>query len=120
MMVDEYIEVTMSSDDTMPVDFGEVGLFLAPGSAFVAEVTLLASAWSGSDRLWSQVVNIDGITSNCKVDLTPSAEQLLIFHEKDVAFTTENEDRVVTVFAVGDRPTNDYTIQAIVTEVAVE
>ena len=119
-MIDEYIEVTMATDGEIPVDFGEVGLALIPGSAFLAEVTLLASAWSGSDRLWSQVVDIDGITSNCKVDLTPSAEQLLIFHEKDIAFTTENEDGVVTVFAVGDRPTNDYTIQAIVTEVAVE
>jgi hypothetical protein len=66
------------------------------------------------------VVSIEGVTATSKVDLTPSVEQLDIFHEKDIAFTTENDGGVVTVFAVGDRPTNNYTIQAIVTEVAVE
>jgi hypothetical protein len=46
-------------------------------------------------------------------------EQLAIFHSKDVAFVTENEDGVVTVFAIGDKPALDYTMQAQITEVAV-
>jgi hypothetical protein len=49
--------------------------------------------------------------------LTPSAEQLAIFHEKDLAFVTENVDGVVTIYAIGDKPLNDYVIQATLTEV---
>lgn len=86
----------------------------------LVSVSLLSSKWEGNESPFSQVVSIEGVTATSKVDLTPSVEQLDIFHEKDVAFTTENDGGVVTVFAVGDRPTNDYTIQAIVTEVAVE
>lgn len=82
-------------------------------------VTLLASAWEGADSLYSQVVTIDGVTEYSKVDLLPSVEQLAIFHNKDVTFVTENEDGVVTVFAIGDKPTQDYTIQASITEVTV-
>lgn len=87
--------------------------------ARLADVTLLASAWGGTDNLHSQVVTIDGITQYSKVDLLPSVEQLAIFHNKNVAFVTENEDGVVTVFAIGDKPTLDYTMQAQVTEVVV-
>jgi hypothetical protein len=65
------------------------------------------------------VVFIDGVTPYSQVDLKPSAEQLTVFHEKDLAFSTENEDGVVTVYAVGDRPTNDYTMQVSITEVVV-
>ena len=88
-------------------------------SARLTNITLLASAWTGSDALYSQVVAIDGITEYSKVDLLPSVEQLAIFHNKDVAFVTENEDGVVTVFAIGEKPTNDYTMQVQITEVAV-
>ena len=92
-------------------------LGIAP--ARIASVTLLASAWTGADSLYSQVVTIDGITEYSKVDLLPSVAQLAIFHNKDVAFVTENENGVVTVFAIGDKPTQDYTMQVQITEVEV-
>lgn len=83
----------------------------------VVTVDLPSSAWVGDASPYFQVVNIDGATPNSLVDLQPSVEQLAIFHEKDLAFSTVNEDGVVTVFAIGDRPQNDYAIQATVTEV---
>ena len=49
--------------------------------------------------------------------MTPSVEQLVIFYEKDLTFVTENEGGVVTVYAIGQKPTNDYTIQVTITEV---
>ena len=88
-------------------------------SARLTSVTLLASKWVGADSLYSQVVAIDGITEYSKVDLLPSMEQLAIFRNKDVAFVTENEDGVVTVYAIGDKPILDYTMQAQITEVGV-
>lgn len=85
----------------------------------VVSVTLLASAWVGSGTRHSQVVAIPGVTENSQVDLTPSIEQLAIFYDKDLTFVTENENGVVTVYAIGQKPTNNYTIQATIREVSV-
>lgn len=87
--------------------------------ARIGEVTLASAGWIGAASPYSQVVSIDGVTANSQVDLTPSVEQLAIFHEKDLAFVTENEDGVVTVYAIGQKPENDYTIQVTITEVAI-
>lgn len=86
-------------------------------SSRIAYVTLLSSAWEGEENLYSQVVTIDGVTKNTQVDLTPSAEQLAVFYNKDLTFVTENENSVVTVYVIGQKPQNDYTIQATLTEV---
>ena len=87
---------------------------------WLAEITILASAWDEvADNLYSQVVDIAGVTSYSKVDLLPSVEQLAMFHKKDVAFVTENEDGVVTVYAIGDKPMMDYSMQVQITEVSV-
>ena len=83
----------------------------------VVNVSLPASKWAGSGNLFSQVVTIDGITENSQVNLTPSVEQLSIFYEKDVTFITENDGGTVTVYVLGQKPTNDYTIKASVVEV---
>lgn len=85
----------------------------------ITEVTLLASAWQGTEDPYSQVVEIEGVTEFTKVDLLPSVEQLAIFHDKDIAFVTENEDGVVTVYCIGDKPTRDYTMQVALKEVEV-
>lgn len=87
--------------------------------ASIATVSLPASAWVGSENLYSQVVDVPGATENSQVDLTPSVEQLAVFYDKSLAFVTENEDGVVTVYAIGQKPENDYTIQVTITEVRV-
>jgi hypothetical protein len=85
-----------------------------------ASVTLYADKWEkDTDNRYYQVVTVNNatITPNSKVDLQPSAEQLTIFHQKDLAFVAENEDGVVSIYCVGQVPTNDYTIQTTVMEV---
>lgn len=90
------------------------------GSSKLSSVTILASKWENvAESLFAQVVTIDGVTERSKVDLLPSVEQLAIFHNKDVTFVTENEDGVVTVYAIGEKPLMDYTMQVQITEVAV-
>ena len=88
-------------------------------NARIANVDLLSANWIGESSPYSQVVQIDSVTEYSQVDLTPSIEQLVIFHEKDLGFVTENEDGVVTVYAIGQKPENDYTIQVTITEVDV-
>lgn len=92
---------------------------LSSTSIRVAEIQLLASAWQGDTSPYSQVVDIDDITEYSQIDLKPSVAQLAVFHDKDLAFVTENDDGVVTVYALGDKPTNDYIMQVSITEVAV-
>ena len=64
-------------------------------------------------------VNNAIITPYSKIDLQIDSEQAVIFHEKALAFGTENEDGNVIVYCVGNIPQDDYTIQATVTEVNV-
>lgn len=87
--------------------------------ASIGEVTILADGWHGDGYLYAQEVEIAGVTENSQVDLTPSLEQLAIFYEKDLTFVTENDGGVVTVYAIGQKPTNDHTIQVTITEVSV-
>lgn len=94
------------------------GPFGGSGTAVkLAQVTLPAADWKGAESPYFQVVTVEGVSVNSMVNLQPSVEQLEIFHDKDIAFSTENEDGVVTVYAIGDKPSNDYTIQATIMEV---
>jgi hypothetical protein len=80
-------------------------------------VTLLAKSWVDSGEAYSQVVTVPGATPHTKVDLQPTAAQLAEFNHKVLAFVAENDAGVVTVYAVGDKPTSDHTIQTTLTEV---
>jgi hypothetical protein len=93
-----------------PIDTGS--------KATIGVVELPAAKWVGGESLYSQIVTVAGATENSQVDLTPSVEQLVIFYEKDLTFVTENEGGVVTVYAIGQKPENDYTIQVTITEVS--
>ena len=77
----------------------------------ISSVTLFANRWVGNASPYSQVVAVAGATAYSQVDLTPSIEQLSVFYQKDLAFVTENDGGVITVYALGDKPMNDYTIQ---------
>ena len=81
-------------------------------------INLIASAWiEESDNQYYQIISIADITPYSKVDLQPSAEQLAVFYEKDIAFVTENSNGVVKVYCIGQKPMNDYILQATITEV---
>lgn len=98
----------------------EVDILLEKSLTKTVEIVLLASNWvKDSDNRYSQVISIYGVTEYSKIDLQPTAEQLAIFHEKDVSFVVENEDGIVTVHCIGRVPLNDYTIQATISEVIV-
>jgi hypothetical protein len=96
----------------------DTGTIIAPLPRIV-DVSILADAWVGTSSPYSQVVTVEGATPCSQVDLTPSVEHLTAFYEKDLAFVTENEDGVVTVYAIGQKPMNDYIMQVTVTEVDV-
>lgn len=83
----------------------------------ISTVTLPSSGWMGEGSPYYQVVNIAGATENSKIDLNPTVEQLNIFHEKDISFVVANNNGVITVYCIGQKPLNDYTIQVSIIEV---
>ena len=116
-IVQELIEKTnkLIEDAEKVIDKGDI----LSSTARIANVSLTSAGWVGDTSPFSQIVEIEGVTPYSQVDLTPSIEQLSIFYQKDLALVTENENGVVTVYALGDKPQNDYTIQATITEVSV-
>lgn len=83
----------------------------------ISTVTLPANQWEGTESPYYQVVNIAGTTANSKIDLNPTIEQLNNFHDKDITFVVANQNGVTTVYCIGQKPTNDYTIQVSIIEV---
>lgn len=119
IFISELADVRVSRNGVTYPTAGEAvrGQFGGGSPAQLSTVTLWASSWVGSDSLYSQVVAVAGSTEHSKVDLQPSVEQLAIFHNKDVEFVAENDGGVITVYAIGDKPTQDYTMQVSITEV---
>ena len=88
-------------------------------SSKISTVTLYADKWVGTESLYTQVVTIPEATANSKIDLNPTVEQLSIFHNKDISFVVGNNNGTITVYCIGQKPTNDYTMQVTITEVAI-
>lgn len=112
------VAASISNTETVLEEYHDVLEQWKRHAARIATVELLASAWVGETSPYSQIVEIEGATENSQIDLTPSVQQLAIFYEKDLAFVTENSGGVVTVYAIGQKPENDYTIQVTITEVS--
>lgn len=110
-------EAALEGSICMPKEKEVLKLANAPK---ISEVTLLGSAWVAEDKRHSQIVEIEGVTSRCQVDLTPDDQQLLVFYDKDVTFVTKNEGGTVTVIAIGQKPINDYIVQVTITEMDVQ
>lgn len=93
-------------------------------------ITLYADKWKqvvdidGADVVdtYSQVVEVNNavITPNSKVDLQPDADRLCKLYDCGIALTTENNEGIVTVYAVGDKPIESFPVQATVTEIVLD
>ena len=84
-----------------------------------AYVTLKADAWvAETEKMFSQVVDVDGVTANSDLTIKISADQLEALHPKDLSFVACNEDGVVTFYAIGSNPPrNDYVVEIKIAEV---
>lgn len=93
-----------------------VSQVLAEAKPRVVTVTL-ASDWTetANDR-YSQVIDLDGITSYSRLDLQPSADMLAEFKKLGLVFVTENNGGTITVYSVGNMPLETYTMQATIVE----
>lgn len=84
----------------------------------VSSAVLRSDAWVDNNGVFSQEVEVAGVTRYAKVDLQPTPEQDKIFHEKTLSFVAENDSGKVTVYSIGAKPRDTYTIQVTLTEVS--
>lgn len=121
---DEKVETLEESLPTKVSDLNNDSGFLTiedlPPQCRMTMISLPVANWVGDISPYSQVVDVPNIVSNHKIDLQPTALQITQLQDEEIALTTENNDGVVTVYAIGSKPTTDYTIQAIITEVIIE
>ena len=80
-------------------------------------VSMLKDAWVGTFSPYTQEVVIDGVTAASKIDLQPTPSQLAQMSEDETTLVAENNGGVVTIYAIGEKPTVDYIMQATITEV---
>ena len=83
----------------------------------ISTIFLPASGWTEATNIYSQVVTVSGATENSKVDIYPTPEQLVELQNTGVTLVAVNEDGVVTVYALNNKPTSDYNMQVTLTEV---
>lgn len=75
---------------------------------------------------YKQVIPIDGVTSQTKLNLQPDAFMLAEFQKLDLVFVAENEidgttnENEITVYSIGDKPLDSYTMQATIVEADIQ
>jgi hypothetical protein len=84
----------------------------------IATVSLPVDGWIGSASPYSQVAHVNGVTASSKLDLQPTAQQIASLQNEEIALIAENDYGTVTFYALGGKPSKDYTMQVLLTEVA--
>lgn len=83
----------------------------------IRSISLPVIAWVESNGTWSQVVTIDGVTTNSKIDLQPNKELLAYLIDEEISLVAENAGGIVTIYALNYQPEIDIEIQATISEV---
>jgi hypothetical protein len=94
------------------------------GGAATAKLSVIsapAANWKGAISPFSQEVEVEGISVNSMVYIQLSIDQIeqLRSANKDFAFTTENDGGIVTLYAIGSKPSVDLEFQAAISEVVM-
>ena len=109
----QYIKRIRTAIGDLQIDYNA----LANKPIKMTTVNLIAENWIGDNSPYSQVINVNGVTSNSKLDLQPTAAQLSELQNDDIALMLENNSGTVTAYALNYKPISDYTMQVLITEV---
>lgn len=100
------------------INTAEEGTSIIPVLPRIATITLSASEWVGSAEPYSQVVSIPNVGITSKVDLQPTAAQIVALQNAETTLMASNNGGTVTIHAIGNKPTSDYTMQVLIQEVS--
>lgn len=97
---------------TMEGPFGSFGSLIK-----VTDLTLTADGWKNAVSPYFQIVALDGVSVNSKVDLQPDTAQISALAMSGTVLTAVNNNGIVTVYAVGNKPNEQIVMQASISEV---
>lgn len=100
------------------INTAEEGTGVVPVLPRIATITLAANAWAGTVEPYSQVVEINTVTTSTKIDLQPNSQQIVSLQNAEISLMVENSAGAVTCYAIGNKPTVDYTMQVLLQEVS--
>lgn len=80
-------------------------------------ITLTATMWQGTTSPYWQRVSMQGLTSNSMITIHPTPEQLAELQDAEITLMIANDNGVVTAYSINSKPTKDYTMQVLITEV---
>lgn len=84
----------------------------------IVDTISLGTSWTGADP-YTQVVTIDGIESDSKIDIQPDADVInKLVESGTTALYIVNDNGVATAVALGAAPTAALTIQCTITKTA--
>lgn len=82
-------------------------------------ITIPASGWEGSSSPYSQVVTVNGVNANSRLELLPTPTQISELQEAEISLTVTNNNGVVTVYSFYGKPSSDLEMQILITDVEV-
>ena len=68
--------------------------------------------WSGDEAPYSQRFVIPNVTANSKIDMQLTPKQLMWAVNTQTYFTIGNEDGVVVIYAIGNKPIEDFIVDS--------
>ena len=110
----EYITRIRTATGDRQIDYNA----LANKPIKMTTINLFATDWIGTVNSYSQTVTMNGVTTNSKIDLLPTPEQLSELQDAEITLMIVNENGVITAYSINNKPTKDYEMQALITEVA--
>ena len=115
-----YVGPNMPTDSNIKVwiNTAEEGAGVIPVLPRVSTITLNIGNWTGAAAPYSQVVNINTVTTATKVELNPTVSQIISLQNDDVALMADNDGGVVTIYSFGGKPSTNMTMQVTLTEVS--
>jgi len=105
------------TDGTWQEVWGAIANTSAASAPKLTSVKMLASAWAGTSQPYSQVVACSGVNANSKLDLQPTPAQIVALQDAEISLMLTNNNGVVTAWSIGNKPTSDYTMDVLITEV---
>jgi len=85
----------------------------------IRSISLPVASWVEENGTWLQVVKIDGVTSNSKIDLQPNKELLAYLIDEEISLVAENNQGIVSIYALGYQPDRDIEIQVTIVETSL-
>ena len=90
-----------------------------PANGWLDATGWMDNDWSGEDEVYVQPFYIFGLTERSQVNIALDVGQYQELSSAGIALITENNNGNVSIYAIGSRPSKDYSMQLVIEEVEI-